>query len=118
MIYGGCIPLSDELAQARANIRELENQLCRIAKTIGKDATGAPESDRTIAGATIARIMDLDAALRAARISHHICEDCWYSCPLSSEGCCDERQIECNCGAEEHNAAIDAVLSSPPPKGE
>jgi len=52
----------------------------------------------------------LERALRAAKITHYTCEDCWYSCPLSAEGCCDEREKECNCGAEKHNAAIDSAL--------
>jgi len=34
--------------------------------------------------------------------SHYECEDCWYSCPLSDGGCCDDRQPkECNCGRDE-----------------
>lgn len=47
--------------------------------------------------------------LDVLRLSHHQCEDRWYSCPMSDEGCADERQTECNCGALEHNAAIDAM---------
>jgi hypothetical protein len=62
------------------------------------------------AGAAMARIRELEKALLAAKIPHHHCEDCWYSCPMSDEGCCDEREIGCNCGAEKHNAAIDAAL--------
>jgi hypothetical protein len=58
-----------------------------------------------------AEIERLRAALTAAKVSHHICDDCWYSCPKSSEGCCDEREKDCNCGAEKHNAAIDSALS-------
>lgn len=57
--------------------------------------------------------MKLEAALRAAKIKHRYCEDSWYSCPLSSEGCSDERETECNCGAEKHNAAIDKALEMP-----
>jgi hypothetical protein len=111
VIYGAATAAHDDLAIARANVRDLENQLCRIARVVGRDATEAPEQDRTIAGATIELIQKLRAALLAAKISHHVCEDCWYSCPLSSEGCCDERETECNCGAEKHNAAIDFALS-------
>jgi hypothetical protein len=34
---------------------------------------------------------------------HHACEDRWYSCPLSEEGCCDDRQPrECNCGLDDN----------------
>lgn len=52
----------------------------------------------------------LRAALLAAKRHHYVCEDNWYSCPLSAEGCADERESDCNCGAAERNAAIDAVL--------
>jgi hypothetical protein len=30
--------------------------------------------------------------IRALRISHLTCDDCWHSCPKSEEGCCDDRQ--------------------------
>lgn len=33
--------------------------------------------------------------------SHYSCEDCWYSCPLSLEGCCNDANEICNCGFEE-----------------
>lgn len=58
----------------------------------------------------------LKGALLAAKIPHYTCEDCWYSCPLSEEGCCDKRETECTCGAEKHNAAIDAALTTPDAK--
>jgi hypothetical protein len=58
-----------------------------------------------------ARIQQLENALRAAKRSHYSCDDCWYSCPKSEDGCCNKSQgPECNCGADEHNARIDAVL--------
>lgn len=47
--------------------------------------------------------------LRAALVkltSHYVSEDCWYSCPLSVEGCCDERQSGCTCYA---SVAIEAL---------
>jgi hypothetical protein len=40
---------------------------------------------------------------------HLTCEDSWYSCPLSEEGCADERQAGCNCIAVEANAALNAL---------
>jgi hypothetical protein len=44
---------------------------------------------------------------------HHECEDCWYSCPKSEDGCCNEGQgDECNCGADTHNAEIDSICSA------
>jgi hypothetical protein len=50
------------------------------------------------------------AQLNDLKRSHYICEDCWYSCPLSEEGCCDDRQDECNCGAAEHNEKIHRLI--------
>lgn len=50
------------------------------------------------------------ADMEALKLVHHICEDCWYSCPLSKEGCCDDRETECNCGATAHNAKVDALI--------
>lgn len=52
-----------------------------------------------------------NALLKAKRL-HHICADPWYSCPKSEEGCADERKTDCNCGADQHNAAIDAAIQS------
>lgn len=38
---------------------------------------------------------------------HYECEDCWYSCPKSDEGCCDVRAgTECNCGADSAQSAL------------
>ena len=52
------------------------------------------------------------AALVAARLaplrqSHAYCEDSWYSCPLQEDGCADDSQHGCTCGADAHNAALD-----------
>jgi hypothetical protein len=58
------------------------------------------------------------AALEGLRRGHRVCEDCWYSCPLSEEGCCDERATECTCGASDHNAIIDAALGPAAGEGE
>jgi len=49
--------------------------------------------------------------LRAHPIPHLIVEDDnWYSCPAS--GCCirDDDDTACDCGAERHNARIDAAI--------
>lgn len=52
------------------------------------------------------------AALQQAKYPHMTCEDCWYSCPKSGE-CCNEDlpKDKCTCGADIHNAAIDAALN-------
>jgi hypothetical protein len=49
--------------------------------------------------------------LESLRLTHHVCEDTWYSCPKSAEGCADDRQTDCNCGADEQNARLDALLA-------
>ena len=62
-------------------------------------------------GAEIARLRELAGQLLVlAKREHFDCdEDCWYSCPKSGE-CCDDRQgPECNCGADAHNAKVDAI---------
>lgn len=53
-------------------------------------------------------------ALEAAKIPHLTVQDCWYSCPESEDGCCDESETGCgcNCGANKHNAAIDKALAA------
>jgi hemerythrin-like domain-containing protein len=43
---------------------------------------------------------------------HHHCEDSWYSCPLSQEGCSDDRQpsATCNCGHDDRASEIAKAL--------
>lgn len=44
------------------------------------------------------------------RVAHYECDDCWYSCPMSSEGCCNDNEpLRCNCGADRVNAHIETV---------
>jgi len=44
---------------------------------------------------------------------HYECEDGWYSCPMSTEGCLNESEDEtCTCGASEHNALVDSALAA------
>lgn len=46
-----------------------------------------------------------------ARKQHYYCEDSWYSCPKATDGCAnDSAGDECNCGADEHNANVDALM--------
>ena len=48
-----------------------------------------------------------------AILGHYECEDCWYSCPKSTEGSCnDDAGDECNCGVEKIAERILAVLES------
>lgn len=46
-----------------------------------------------------------------ARREHYYCEDSWYSCPKETDGCANDAMgDECNCGADEHNAKVDALM--------
>lgn len=40
------------------------------------------------------------------RRSHLEVEDTWYSCPLSTDGCANEDEEGCLCGAEEWNTSM------------
>lgn len=53
---------------------------------------------------------------RAAAISldHDQCQDSWYSCPLSDDGCANDRETECSCDQPERVALkrdIETLLS-------
>jgi hypothetical protein len=52
------------------------------------------------------RCAKLEALLRESMRGHYQCDDPWYSCPLNPEGCADERQTECTCGASAWNAKV------------
>lgn len=68
-------------------------------------------ADRTIA-ARNAEIVTLRALLAECRRKHNSCEDSWYSCPKSPEGCSnDSVGPECDCGADRINAMIDHALT-------
>ena len=55
---------------------------------------------------------DAIALLRQAKRNHYHCDDCWYTCPKHEDGCCndDKPKDVCDCGADEWNAKVDAVL--------
>lgn len=54
----------------------------------------------------------LTAMLIKAKRGHYSCDDGYYSCPLSTDGCDDDRKEAgvCDCGADSLNAEIDAVI--------
>jgi len=55
-----------------------------------------------------------------AKRKHYTCEDSWYNCPQSEDGSAnDNAGEECDCGADEHNAKVDAIcaaLAQPEPE--
>lgn len=56
---------------------------------------------------TITAVM---AMLDSLLLPHHESPDCWYSCPKSDDGCCDEsRGNNCTCGAEDHNTKVNEL---------
>ena len=71
-------------------------------------------------GRLLAEVERLRAALAAAKIPHLIVdEDSWYSCLLAKNedgewasyyDLQDGERRRCTCGADKHNAAIDAAL--------
>lgn len=56
--------------------------------------------------------MDIFIELEKLRRGHYSCDDCWYSCPKSDEGCCSHfTHTECDCGAEESNEVLDEIIA-------
>jgi hypothetical protein len=53
---------------------------------------------------------ELILRLCALKRSHLECEDSFYSCPKSADGCTDRHQEGCNCGAEAQNKEIDEII--------
>lgn len=79
-------------------------------------AENAPEGveriDKPSLQTWASEVKKLESALLNAKRFHRYCEDSWYSCPKAAEGCANPGAGKaCDCGADEHNAAIDAALS-------
>ena len=56
--------------------------------------------------------MNIIEELLSLKIRHHGCEDTWYSCPKHPDGYANKgRGTECDCGADEHNDKVDAVIA-------
>jgi len=45
---------------------------------------------------------------------HYECEDSWYSCPLSEEGCANEGKdkTRCNCGRDDRKVQLELLLTT------
>lgn len=55
--------------------------------------------------------------LKGLKRGHDYCEDPWYSCPLAEDGCADDRKGPgCECGADAHNAKVDALIAACSPQ--
>ena len=60
---------------------------------------------------------DLRALEKLARRGHYSCDDAFYNCPLAefdygewAADCSQFSTKECGCGADEHNAEVDALM--------
>lgn len=52
----------------------------------------------------------IDQTFALAYRPHDYCEDSYYTCPKHPEGYVDkDQEIKCNCGADDHNAKVDAL---------
>ena len=57
-------------------------------------------------------LVALEKLRDAGLIDHSQCEDSWFSCPLSHDGCSDRSQGDaCNCGADKHNENVEAAYA-------
>lgn len=63
------------------------------------------------------QIRKLTEALEKLRRKHDECEDSWYSCPKSEDGCSNDGKPKdsCDCLADYTNGIIDTALSTIPP---
>ena len=60
-------------------------------------------------------IMNEVCRLKALAMRDHYWndEDCWYSCPKSPDGCCNEEAgDDCRCGADAVNAEVERTFSA------
>lgn len=89
---------------------------CKCSMGIDYDNCAMPdfqfgEEDGAIAAWNTRPPNPLADVLRSMKREHIECEDGWYSCPKSEQGCIDdEAGDECTCGADETNAMIDKAL--------
>jgi hypothetical protein len=61
----------------------------------------------------IDEVVRLRGLLLKSKRPHLDCEDAWYSCPKSADGCANEfAGTGCTCGADQWNSEVDASLSA------
>lgn len=63
-------------------------------------------------GVTMISPEELIEYLESTRKQHDTCEDSWYSCPKSEDGCGNDSlpANECNCGADTFNKKLDNII--------
>ena len=63
--------------------------------------------------ALVPRLRELEDMLRESKRGHYYCEDPWYTCPKHPDGCANDNEgTDCNCGADEWNARVEALLAA------
>ncbi len=91
------------ICELEAEIANFETKVNEQAAVISMLALRVANRDKLINN-----VVDM---LDELRLPHSICDYCWYSCPKSEDGCCnDGGGTECNCGADEHNSIIDKLI--------
>lgn len=116
--------LDQTIADLKNTIASLEKDLAMVDAQRDEWRSLAQIRNTEIAGYSLAlsklrdemtaALLERDAfrrGIETLRREHLGCEDCWYSCPKSEEGCCDERVTDCICGADKHNEKLDSLLN-------
>ena len=101
----GCEIKDNELKSLMTDVRTLQQYYMHANPVICTKVLRAELARRD---EVISRLKE---TLPTLKISHNYCDDCWYSCPKAEGGCCNDAEGEhCNCGADKHNAIIDALM--------
>jgi hypothetical protein len=83
-----------------------------LRQTLAAMISYASELERSLSIQT-QKIETCKSALVDLRIENHReSEDCWFSCPKSETGCCDDSvpKDQCTCGKDRNNQIIDQLL--------
>ena len=76
-----------------------------------REPWGSGEHESAIL-ASLERLKAIDAVKmpELEYMQHRQCEDSWYSCPKSEDGCANDGEgDECNCGADDYNKQLDTL---------
>ena len=113
------------MAEQGNTITELRAEIDRLKQDCEVRLTATNQMQHMIQDGIKARLLEandmiarrdeiitrLKEALPTLKMGHSYCEDSWYSCPKAEDGCSNDAEGEdCNCGTDEHNAIIDALM--------
>lgn len=113
------VELGDNVDELEVEIERLRGLIAEQRATIGALMLGCDDGTTPVLirmarqDTEIERLNAVIATLGdMAKQSHYYCEDAWYSCPKAEDGCANEGNgDECNCGADDHNKAVDVLLT-------